>query len=1202
MGKFHKSKKSHSEGKKNRNGGSSNSKAGTRKLDDNFIYTQKHKRVFTEFCNFLDEKFAEEDLSEILNEEEVARLKIPPVIPPLLEFEPEYVGIDETEEERRARARAQSLADKSYASKDASHQEGLRKLKQKFNRATLLILKYVDQQINLDLHQFLKLDRIKGMEPEAKYHATREYLSENWGPHSSLDVTKIEQDMVEMKGDDPGWRIFMQGFSSKLGSLSETMQRDASGAKIYGVAPPSIYPPRPDAAAPAAELQAYIIACQAADDLRAAEFPHGGPALNHRPSDAKLKTILLDALAASRLSAYKTLYQQYCNRSHIAKTFQDLFNDINDLVKYDEDGVRSSTRRDSDAEADSSDGSRSRNSSSSKSSNSHSSHRAAQIRAAAVYKEQQLALNTSANSSIHYQSSPNSGSGSPKGIPQGPCKNCKSTSHGTKYCTSTKCFEKNCGKTFNTAEERKTHFIEKHGFGTNTQSPKQQLKPALKGNKVKFSSKVNRVVGKINRVQSNKTRDEEQVSEEEDSDISSDSSMSIDNQPKALIWRENTNRPSPTSGRKVSRIRNVSTIHHVTKAKLPVKEDEADAKPSANDPPPLQGAEATPSAPQPADQQSSSAEQSRAQAPDKGKRQAEEEHYGMPRGEPRPRFAGEHKSYPTLSPAEQEAEGIRQAIRIEEWYAAHVRDEEWVHGPSHKGTIRISEDDRDEEPDYLRSDGATNHPTEEQWDQYYHDELERERDPNFGRQRDLADLAYDYEDYDSDEDNERIRITARSEQDDLHNMTITPFHRYKWYREEGGQRKFFAEDNGTEVHYAQWQPDIQLEEGEWMEDYNYIRPSPSSVRDGDYCKWYSHTHPVPTTMEQAVQFWVNRRRQLERCQVNHPRSYESYLRLSHAIDKPEMERNDTWDSGQIYRLHLIRAQAAADIKTAIVTEADVDDFLIYSAIADRYRDDPKPSSKDKPRNVSAPDTRARDHPENQLPGVIGLVATSRQHPGPFGGCETREDNSSSDREMEFFTRSLSEKAPKRSAKDQGLKSSIHMQSRLIIHRKATEAPVAKPIYIKRIDPSRKGTAQTRNILNISAIVDTGAQVTTMPESAVSRMPQAHNHRHAPPGTAVKYGNGEYEAIETLVDIGHFEVQVTPDNCEATLISVDQIVANGHTVTFTSTSTIISDLHGRYTLAYPREANIDSREWRVPMTALEDITRMRQQHPYTPMDA
>ena len=70
-------------------------------------------------------------------------------------------------------------------------------------------------------------------------------------------------------------------------------------------------------------------------------------------------------------------------------------------------------------------------------------------------------------------------------------------------------------------------------------------------------------------------------------------------------------------------------------------------------------------------------------------------------------------------------------------------------------------------------------------------------------------------------------------------------------------------------------------------------------------------------------------------------------------------------------------------------------------------------------------------------------------------------------------------------------------------------------------------AAIRKQRNVNAIIDTGAQVTTMPESAVNRMPAAHNHRDAPPGTAVKYGNGEIETIERLVDIGHYEVQITP---------------------------------------------------------------------------
>ena len=170
-----------------------------------------------------------------------------------------------------------------------------------------------------------------------------------------------------------------------------------------------------------------------------------------------MKTIVLDTLSTLRLGAYKNLYQQYCNRSHNGKTYTDLYNGIHDQVMNDSDGVKSSIR-DSDAEIEDSDGSRSTRASS-RSSNSHSSHRQAQIQhAASVHQAQQLASNTSANSNINYKSS-NTGGGSPSNGAREPCKNCKSTSHGTKWCPLPKYYEKNCGKTFASADERKAHFI-----------------------------------------------------------------------------------------------------------------------------------------------------------------------------------------------------------------------------------------------------------------------------------------------------------------------------------------------------------------------------------------------------------------------------------------------------------------------------------------------------------------------------------------------------------------------------------------------------------------------------------------------------------------------------------------------------------------------------------------------------------------------
>ena len=48
------------------------------------------------------------------------------------------------------------------------------------------------------------------------------------------------------------------------------------------------------------------------------------------------------------------------------------------------------------------------------------------------------------------------------------------------------------------------------------------------------------------------------------------------------------------------------------------------------------------------------------------------------------------------------------------------------------------------------------------------------------------------------------------------------------------------------------------------------------------------------------------------------------------------------------------------------------------------------------------------------------------------------------------------------------------------------------------------------------------------------------------------------------------------------------------VTFSATETIITDDNDCYRLTYPRVPN--SREWIVPMQAIEDLSRLRQDHP------
>jgi hypothetical protein len=395
-------------------------------------------------------------------------------------------------------------------------------------------------------------------------------------------------------------------------------------------------------------------------------------------------------------------------------------------------------------------------------------------------------------------------------------------------------------------------------------------------------------------------------------------------------------------------------------------------------------------------------------------------------------------------------------------------------------------------------------------------------------------------------------------------------------------------DNGTEDHYDRW-PGIELQDiGEWNEDFNNIAPCEWTNSCPEYTKWYLSTHPKPADVREATRHWLDRRTQLNRRQHPAPGSYEEFLQIRAGnggnykdggydyISAP----GDTWDNGSLYRMHMIRKQSAIDLTHRpehgiYISEQDIDDWLIKN-----HQDD----EKEVATNLAE---------QQKYQSVYEKVQAAIQ--GVHRGATRLQPNTAPARaehmehDWDFFYHSLLAPPETRSAiltkmssgKKPVLKSELRTQRNTTLSER----------FAKKQRAMRTAIRKQRHV---NAIVDTGAQVTTMPESAVSRMPMAHNHRDAPPGTAVKYGNGEIETIERLVDIGHYEVQITPDNCSTSLISVDQIVEDGHTVTFTKNETVIADEVNRYSLAYPRVPN--SREWTIPMRAMEDISQLRQENP------
>ena len=109
----------------------------------------------------------------------------------------------------------------------------------------------------------------------------------------------------------------------------------------------------------------------------------------------------------------------------------------------------------------------------------------------------------------------------------------------------------------------------------------------------------------------------------------------------------------------------------------------------------------------------------------------------------------------------------------------------------------------------------------------------------------------------------------------------------------------------------------------------------------EYAEWFLSTHPKPVDIRQATRYWLNRREQLWRMQHPARGSYEEFLqhRAGHGrnyeygwFDYVSVPR-DTWDKGSLYRMYMIRQQAAIDLahkseEGIFIKEQDIDDWLI----------------------------------------------------------------------------------------------------------------------------------------------------------------------------------------------------------------------------------------------------------------------------------
>ena len=128
---------------------------------------------------------------------------------------------------------------------------------------------------------------------------------------------------------------------------------------------------------------------------------------------------------------------------------------------------------------------------------------------------------------------------------------------------------------------------------------------------------------------------------------------------------------------------------------------------------------------------------------------------------------------------------------------------------------------------------------------HHHDAAASEWAP---RPYSLAEIIYEY-----DTEDKGRRGCQRDSDDHFHENHKHPLNQYNMYLDDGGRRRCVHTDTRDELVYSHLQPGLRLEEGNWSEDYNYIRPGPSFIRDEPYRNWYETTHPRPNTLDGADQ-------------------------------------------------------------------------------------------------------------------------------------------------------------------------------------------------------------------------------------------------------------------------------------------------------------------------------------------------------------
>lgn len=175
---------------------------------------------------------------------------------------------------------------------------------------------------------------------------------------------------------------------------------------------------------------------------------------------------------------------------------------------------------------------------------------------------------------------------------------------------------------------------------------------------------------------------------------------------------------------------------------------------------------------------------------------------------------------------------------------------------------------------------------------------------------------------------------------------------------------------------------------------------------------------------------------------------------------------------------------------------------------------------------------------------------------------------------------------------------IRMTDDVYEDRDEDHADINNQIELYQHD-TRQYTDDQHNAMEEPAVLDSGADHSTIPESLAVRLPWDCTHYPMRRTVTLLYGNNtSLQALQEMT-VGDYYIYVMPDTASQALISVPEIVDEHHVVTLRRERATIEHETGVYTLNFPREmlqqahSTGHSRQWMVPISVLHQLTLLRE---------